>query len=187
VHQEDTATPRKARFAPTGYTFHVVNRRNDRRQLFFEDTDYEAFLRLLARGKQRHEVKVFGLCVMPNHYHALVRPEADHALSAYLHWVQGCYACDLRSHTRTKGNGHVFQQRFWSGGIEDTHHFMTTLRYIEANPVAGKLVKHAQDWRWSSMTLRSLADDRLLDPLPIDLPANWFDLVNEEPLPGEGD
>ena len=142
---------------------------------------------LLKRAKKEHAVKVYGLCVMPNHFHALIRPEEDHALSAYLHWVQGCYARDLRSHTRTLGHGHVFQQRFWSGGLEDAHHFLTVLRYIEANPVAGHLVGRAEDWPWSSLTLRHQTDNQLLDALPIALPEGWSALVNDEPAPGEPD
>ncbi len=177
--------PRKSRFAPTGYTFHVTNRGNDRRRVFFEDADYESFIRLLRLGKEKYPIKIFALCLMPNHFHTLLRPEKDGALSAYLHWVQGCYACDLRLHTQTLGYGHVFQQRFWSGGIEDNHHFLTLLRYIEGNPVAGHLVRRAEDWPWSSLALRKTATDQLLDPLPVTLPDNWSAIVNEEPVPGE--
>ena len=159
----------------------MINRGNDRRTLFHEAADYENFLRLLTLAKHRYKVTVFGLCLMPNHFHVLIRPEADHALSAYLHWVQGCYARDLRSHTRTLGNGHVFQRRFWSGPIQDQHHFLTVLRYIEANPVAGSLVATAESWPWSSLALREDPESDLLETLPLALPAEWSDLVNDQP------
>jgi REP-associated tyrosine transposase len=84
---------------------------------------------------------------MPNHYHAIMRPTRAGALSAYLHWVQGCYACELRASTQTKGHGHVFQQRFWSGPIFDERHFLTAMRYVEGNPVAAQLVTQADAWR----------------------------------------
>ena len=155
--------------------------------MFYEAADYENFLRLLNLGKDRCKVKVFGLCVMPNHFHALIKPEEDLGLSAYLQWVQGCYARDLRAHTRTLGNGHVFQRRFWSGAIEDRHHFLTVLRYIEANPVAGHLVGTAESWPWSSLTLRHDPESLLLDPLPISLPVEWSSLVNDQPGPCEPD
>ena len=177
----------RPRFAPTGNTFHVINRGNDRRRIFFEDADYEAFILLLQRAKEQHAVKVYGLCLMPNHFHALVRPEKERALSAYWQWVQGCYACDLRSQTRTMGYGHVFQRRFWSGGIEDRHHFLTVLRYIEANPVVGHVVRRAEEWQWSSFTLRKDAEHQLLDPLPIHLPHDWSAIVNDAPGPEEPD
>ena len=172
-------TPRKPRYAPGGCHFHVTNRGNDRKRIFFESADYRAFLYRLAGAKRRYPVKLHGICLMPNHFHAIVQAEADDALSAYFQWALGRYACDLRAATRTSGYGHVFQRRFWSDCIHDGRHFLSVLRYIEANPSKAGLVPRAEDWAWSSLAIR--ADDRceLLDPLPLDLPTQWTDLVNE--------
>ena len=178
--------PRRPRYAPAGQALHITNRGVERRQLFFNDADYREYLRLLRRGKDRHPVKVFGVCLMPNHFHALVQPEAEGALSAYLQWVQCCYACDLRARTGTSGNGHVFQQRFWSHEIYDELHFLNVLRYIETNPLAGKLVERSEDWQWSSLSLRS-TQDSLVDPLPLVIPTNWCELVNRGPAYEEVD
>jgi putative transposase len=125
-------------------------------------------------------VKIYGLCLMPNHFHGLLKPEDDGALSAYLQWVQARYACDLRSLTQTIGHGHVFQRRYWSDGIEDARHFVSVLRYVEANPLRAQLVERAEDWTWSSLTLRVSQHDTLIDPLPYRLPADWTDIVNAE-------
>jgi putative transposase len=171
----------------TGYTFHATNRGVERRTLFRRDAEYRSFLSLLHRGKERFAVSVFGLCLMPNHFHLVIRPNEERALSAYLHWVQGCYSCQLRISTHTRGHGHVFQQRFWTGPIHDHAHFLSALRYVEANPVAAKLVERAEHWPWSSLVLRRSSGDHLLDPLPVPLPPRWTDYVNEEPLPGEAD
>jgi putative transposase len=178
--------PRRARYAPTGCIFHVVNRGVERRRLFFEPADYQAFVRLLAKAKERWPVRILGVCIMPNHYHLLVQPVVNGALSSYIHWVQGCYACDLRAQTASKGYGHVFQQRFWSGIVFDSYHLCTTLRYVEANPREGGLVNSADEWEWSSLVMRSRGD-RMLDPLPIALPVNWIEIVNAEPEPEEAD
>ena len=178
--------PRHRRYAPSGIVFHVINRGNDRRTLFYEAADYQNFLRLLGLAKERFKVRIFGVCVMPNHFHVLIMPLEDGALSGFLHWVQGCYARDLRALTHTLGNGHIFQQRFWSSPIEDSCHFLAVLRYIEANPVCGQLVAAAEMWPWSSLTLRE-AHAELLDELPMALPTEWSALVNEEPWPGQTD
>jgi putative transposase len=87
--------------------------------------------------------------------------------------------------TRTLGNGHVFQQRFWSDPIRDEYHFLTALRYIEANPVTGNLVTRAERWPWSSLALRDSSGIGLLDSLPLSLPPNWIDVVNEEGIEGQ--
>lgn len=171
--------PRKRRFAPIDYPHHVINRGNDRRVIFRDAADYERFLGLLIQGKERYRVLVFGLCLMPNHFHALIQPFEEGALSAYLQWVLGCYACDLRAKTGTIGYGHVFQRRFWNAGIKDTRHFLTVLRYIEANPSRAGLVSAAEFWPWSSLALRdSVKGAALLDPLPLDLPGQWTSIVN---------
>ena len=177
--------PRRSRFVAAGQVFHITNRGVERRTLFSCERDYREFLRFLAIAKSKHPVKVFGLCLMPNHFHALLQPATDSALSAYLHWVQGCYACDLRARTRTAGAGHVFQQRYWSHPIYDERHFLNVLRYIEANPRAARMVSRAEDWPWSSV-LRPAAH-LVLDPLPLRLPANWITLVNEDRDPAEPD
>ena len=83
--------------------------------------------------------------------------------------------------------GHVFQQRFWSGAIEDQPHFLAVLRYIEANPVAGSLVRAAESWPWSSLALRENAESELLETLPLTLPAAWSVLVNDQPWQCEPD
>ena len=162
----------------------MINRGNDRRLIFPEDVDYERFLHLLQRAKRQYPVRLFGFCLMPNHFHALIQPQREGALSAYLQWVQGRYACDLRSLTNTVGHGHVFQRRFWNSAIEDTRHFLSVLRYIEANPVRSALVTHAASWAWSSAALRGSPRADLLDPLPCELPENWLAIVNgPQPLP----
>ena len=170
--------PRQSRNIVTGRAHHVTNRGNDRRCLFFEDSDYDEFLRLMRMGKQRYNVKVFGVTLMPNHFHGEIQPEEDGALSGYLHWVLGSKASDFRNRTNTVGHGHVFQGRFWSGPINDSSHFLRVLRYIEGNPRHAGLVGRAEDWPWSSIRLRENKDP-LLDPLPLPLPDRWLDLVNQ--------
>lgn len=177
--------PRQRRCAPPGCAYHVVNRGNDRRKIFRSDHDYEAFLRLMLRGKSRAPVQLYGVCLMPNHFHALIEPASEGALSAYFQWVLGRYAADFRSLTNTVGHGHVFQRRFWSHGVDDALHFLRVLRYIEANPSRASLVRSAEAWPWSSAALRPLPGQPVLDPLPFPLPTEWAALVNAPQSPGE--
>jgi putative transposase len=113
---------------------------------------------------------------MPNHFHSIVVPETEGALSSYLQFVEGGYCSYFRFVTRTTGLGHVFQGRFWNKGIENTDHLLTVLRYVEGNPVEAGLVAKAKDWKWSSLVLRNEWPE-LFDPLPISLPDDWENLV----------
>ena len=45
--------------------------------------------------------------------------------------------------------GHLFQARFGSVAMNEQH-LMTAARHVALNPVRARLVKRAEDWRWSS-------------------------------------
>ena len=64
--------PRKARVRYEGAIYHVVNRGIDRRDLFWDDVDYAAFLDGLEVGVERFHARVFAYALMTNHYHLLV-------------------------------------------------------------------------------------------------------------------
>jgi putative transposase len=51
-----------------GCAYHL-NRGNGRGEVFHKSQDYKAFLSLLTTAKARHLVKLFGFCLMPNHFH----------------------------------------------------------------------------------------------------------------------
>jgi len=156
---------------------HVVNRGNDKRRIFLSDADYDFFLDLMVAAKRRAPVSVLAVCPMPNHFHAVVRPEEEGALSTYMHWLTSYYAIDFRSRTGTRGHGHVFQRRFWNDVARDEQHLLFQLRYVEGNPVRANLVNEPESWRWSSFSLRMGSENQLLDPLPVKLPANWRELL----------
>ena len=169
-------TARSNRFAPPGKPYHVVNRGNDRRAVFLEPTHYQMFMRLMRAGTRRFPVVLHGYCAMPNHFHLIVEPTENDALSEYMQWVTGCYSCYFRARTKTVGHGHVFQRRFWSAPIHDDRHFLMVLRYVEANALRANLVQRAEDWEWSSLA------DRLKGKFRSDrwqlLPPDWCRLVN---------
>ena len=68
--------PRRARVAPGGVVFHVLNRANGRLRLFKKDADYLAFESLLAEAHERVPVRVLDWCLMPNHWHLVLWPRA---------------------------------------------------------------------------------------------------------------
>ena len=170
--------PRKLRIVVAGAVYHVVNRGNDKRVVFPEVAYYDQFVELLREGRDYAPVTIIGYCLMPNHFHLMLRPETEDALSAYMHWVAGSYACDFRRRTHTRGFGHVFQRRFWGAPVCDETGFLAVLRYVEANALRARLVTRAQNWNWTSLNDRQRTSPLIIDPSPVSLPADWTDWVN---------
>jgi putative transposase len=174
--------PRTARAAAGGWVYHVLNRGNGRMGVFRKPEDYQAFVDLLAMGRERANIELFGFCLMPNHWHLVVRPAGDGDLAAYLSWVTNTHVKRYRAHYR-RTSGHLYQGRYKSFPVQEDAYFLTLLRYVEANPLRAKLVARAQDWRWSSLGCDAATAQAMLSPWPLRRPANWARRVNEA-LPG---
>lgn len=130
-----------------GIAHHVVQRGNRRQNLFFDDADRRAYLRLLAAACQRHGTRCLAWCLMDNHVHLILIPADADGLRAPLASVHTAFS--QRVNRRQSVSGHLFQGRFASYAMDDAH-LMVAARYVENNPVAAGLVARAEAWRWSS-------------------------------------
>lgn len=170
--------PRHLRVIDAGSIYHVVNRGNDKRVIYPRPCDYEWFLELLQEGRAQAPVWLIAFCLMPTHFHLVVRPQTSDALSTYMHWVTGSYAADFRRRTNTRGFGHVFQRRFWAAPARDEIGFVRLMRYVEGNAARARLVSRAEAWRWTSLVHRLQNSPRIIDPCPLELPTPWCEWVN---------
>ena len=106
----------------SGYAYHIINRGNGRSTVFHKTQDYEAFLSLLAEAKKLHRVKLFGFCLMPNHFHLVVEPAHPTALSQFMQWLLTSHV--RRYHKHYGSSGHVWQGRFKSFPVQRDEHLV---------------------------------------------------------------
>ncbi|PNU18800.1 transposase [Geothermobacter hydrogeniphilus] len=163
--------PRLNRGLADNHYYHLLNRGNGRQQVFQDDEDYHNFLDLLHDAKARYPIQVYSYCLLPNHFHLLVKPINGEDLSRWMQWLMTSH---VRRHHRTYGtSGHVWQGRYKSFLVQEGDYLLTLLRYIEGNPVRAGLVDSCTQWRWSSCRERLNGQKGLVAPPPVDLPENW--------------
>jgi putative transposase len=170
--------PRTARAIVANYCYHVINRGNRKATVFHEPADYRQFLGLMAQAQRRSPVPMLAACLMPNHIHLVMRPPDGESLSEWVHWV---FTTHVRwYHAKHGSTGRVWQGRFKAFPIQQDHHLLTVMRYVERNALRAQLVERAEDWPWGSLQWRREARPALsLAESPVPLPTYWRHLVNE--------
>jgi putative transposase len=170
--------PRTARLIVANYCYHILNRGNKRARVFHDVEDYEQFLALIHRAQERLQLPILAGCVMPNHFHLVVRPRHANDLGRWMHWA---FTTHVRwQHAKYKTTGRIWQGPFKSFVCQSDHHLLTVMRYVERNALRANLVERAEDWRWGSLAWRAERSPRVaIAESPVPLPSYWRHLVNE--------
>lgn len=131
---------RMARLVVPGYPHHVTQRGNRRQKTFFSIDDYASYIKLLAAAKSKAGVEVWAYCLMPNHVHLVVVPKTESSLAALFSDAHRRYT--RRINAREGWKGHLWQERFHSS-VMDENYLLSTVRYVELNPVRARLCDQA--------------------------------------------
>lgn len=138
---------RQLRIDYPGAAHHVYSRGNQKLAIFLSDEDRFYFLKVLGDAFDRFGVIFLAYCLMPNHYHLMVRALLG-SFSRALHLINTAYSVYLnKKHSRC---GHLFQGRFKSILIEADTYAYELSRYIHLNPVRAGMVRLPEDFQWSS-------------------------------------
>ena len=176
--------PRAERKFQDDGIYHILNRGNGRQRVFQKDGDFLAFLKLLGQMKEQYGIVLYAYCLMPNHFHLLVKAAQGEELSPAMQWFLTTHVRRYHQHYRT--SGHLWQGRFKSFEVSGDEYFLTVARYIEGNPLRAGLVDTAVDWVWSSHRGRcNLQQDQLIEPLPVPWVGDWTHYVDTPLTPSE--
>ena len=172
--------PRPPRADQAGAIYHALNRGNARQAVFHKEEDFEAFEQIIGEGLGKYPVDLFAYQWMPNHWHMVLSPREDGAMSRLLHWVTMTHTARYHAHYHTAGEGHIYQGRFKSFPVQDDDHFHVVCRYVERNALAAGLVKRAEDWKWGSLWNWCGGSSPIrLAAWPIPRLAGWIERVNQ--------
>ncbi|MDO8183845.1 MAG: transposase [bacterium] len=76
-------------------------------------------------------VELVSFCLMPNHFHLLIKEEQEGGISCYMQRIQNAYTKYFN--TKNKITGHLFQGPFRAVHIEDNEQLLYLSAYIHKN------------------------------------------------------
>lgn len=101
---------------------------------------------LLWREEQK--VSFICYCLMPDHYHLLIKMIHDNFVSKYVNDIENSYSRYFNlKHSR---KGPLWQSSFKSVKIKSSEQLLHVSRYIHLNPTTDSLVQKPENWPFSS-------------------------------------
>ncbi|HSV88865.1 MAG TPA: hypothetical protein VLH61_09505 [Bacteroidales bacterium] len=143
-----------------GRYYHIFNHAVGQENLFLEDKNYAFFLEKFEKYIVEF-VDVYVYCLMPNHFHFLIRVKETCQTTLKVsdrlgfNIVSNAFKKFFTSYTNSFNKvyykkGSLFQPRFKRRLIEDENHLRNTILYIHNNPVSHGFVSNMAEWKFSS-------------------------------------
>lgn len=160
--------------------YHIFNRGIERRTIFTKKREYQRMtdtlwyyrhahvpmalsayyahpqgaketMTALLNGDTRYSVSILAYCLMPNHFHLLIRQHIDQGIQKFMANIQNSYTKYFN--TKYKRVGPLLQGTFKAVWIESDDQLLHVSRYIHLNPMASFLVSDTQllTYPWSSL------------------------------------
>lgn len=137
-------------YASGGY-YHIYNRGVDKGLIFRDPKDYKTFLSFLKlyltpQGESLqvaptkklknyvYEIELLCYCLMPNHFHLLIKQHSDHGMDHFMRSLLTKYVRYFNSHY--KRIGPLFQGPYKAVHIENEYQFIYISKYIHRNPLS---------------------------------------------------
>lgn len=149
--------------------YHVYNRGSEKRRIFDDRRDYKRFLKTLVYyqlegpkpklshffkyqsfkpTKTQKIVEILSYCLMPNHFHLLLKQIKEGGITEMITKVSLSYT--KYYNTKYDRIGPLFQGEFKAVLIESDEQLIHISRYIHLNPIVSFLVKDLNRFDWSS-------------------------------------
>jgi len=152
---------RKPRQLLEGAKYHVSARANRQEMILHKDEIKDLFLDIVKRAKKKYQFRIENFCVMENHFHFIIQPDAGVSLSAIMQWIMSVFA--MAWNRRHRLTGHVWGQRFFSRILQSVTDFLRVFEYLDHNPLSGGLVADAAAWRYGGLWHRTHGLSGILD------------------------
>ena len=131
-----------------GDYYHVYNRGAHKQKIFLEDENYLHLISLFKKYSQRYNVIIAAYCLMPNHYHLILRQKASGDIGGFLKTTFNAYTQAINK--RYRHSGTLFQGQSKAKHIDSDEYCLRAIRYVHRNPLSAHLVGSLGDWEYSN-------------------------------------
>ena len=131
-----------------GYYYHFYNRGAHRLSLFREAENYSFVLRRIKKYISQFSLSVVAYCLLPNHYHLLVRQDGQQPARLLPQRVFNSYSKAYNK--RYDHTGTLFEGPSKVKAVKDESHLLHLCRCIHSNPVTHGLVTDVTAWPYSN-------------------------------------
>ena len=139
--------PRRPAYLP-GHYYHIYNRGANREPIFREQDNYLFVLRKFKQYSREYALIVIAYCLMPNHYHMLIRQDSDQPAGLLPQRVFNSYTKAYNK--RYERSGTLFEGPYKVIHVKEHAHLLHLCRYIHANPVKDGLASELEQWPYSN-------------------------------------
>lgn len=148
------------------YPHHIIQRGNNRQEIFQGRADYELLLDLIDENAKKHQVAIHAYVLMSNHFHLLATPETAEGIPQMMQAVGRRYVRNYNlRHQRT---GTLWEGRYRSTLIQAERYLLACMVYLDLNPVRAGMVADPADYGWSShQHYIGRRTDKLVTPHPL--------------------
>jgi len=138
---------REVYFTPNQF-YHIYNRGAGRQPIFHERENYLFLLSRVKRYVRALDVSVIAYCLLPNHYHFLLRQDGDQPAGLLPQRVFNSYTKAFNK--RYGRTGVLFEGPYKATLVDQEDYLLHLCRYIHANPVKHGLVPDLEQWPYSN-------------------------------------
>ncbi len=127
--------------------YHIYNRGAHKENIFFSDEHYLRCLNLLEKYSTKYSVSIIAYCLMPNHYHLVIRQNENGSISRCIQTTFN--ACSQTVNLMEQHSGTLFQGKAKAKQIDSESSLIQVIRYVHLNPVRAGFVQRPEDWHFS--------------------------------------
>ena len=131
-----------------GHYYHVYNRGAHKQNIFFENANYLHVISLFKKYISQYNIIIAAYCLMPNHYHLILRQREAGDIGGFLKTVFNSYTQAINK--RYGHSGTLFQGQSKARHIANDENCLQVIRYVHRNPLLANLVSSLRDWEFSN-------------------------------------